>query len=345
MRRKKIFIIGIVIIIFDIGWMKFHHKKLPIQPQAVIVEIEHVKQASIPVSVHAVGTLAAARNVQIAPQTAGQVSEILFQDGLFVKAGTPLIQLNDAEYKAKFASAEANFKLNETTYARMAKLANKGIISRQDISKALADLKESKAAMQESRVMLDKMLLVAPFDGVAGKCLVSPGNYVSTGQGLVSLTDTHHLHVEYTISENYVALMKHGQSITVTASTFPGKSFTGTVSFIAPTINTQDRTISLYAEVPNEDQILVSGLFVNVEQALGEQNNALLIPAKSILATIDGQQVYTVVDGKAHTVTVEIGQRLGENVQIVKGLAVGDSVVTAGQEKIHDGLDVKVKTE
>lgn len=343
MGLKKISITLGVLIVFGLGWMKFHHKSSMLQPEAVVVEIEKVKQTSIPVTVHAVGSLVAAKNVQMAPETAGQVVKIFFQDGMFVKRGTPLIQLNDAEYKAKLDSAEASLTLNETTYQRMAKLANKDIISPQDLTKAFADFKASKAAVQESQVMLDKMLIVAPFDGVVGKSLVSPGDYVSAGQTLVSLTDTHHLHVEYTIPENYVALLKLGQTITVTASTFPGKSFVGHVAYIAPTINTQDRTISLYAEVPNDDQLLVSGLFVNVEQALGEQSNALLIPEKSLIATIDGQQVYTVLDGKAHSVAVTVGQRTASRVQVLQGLLANDFVVTAGQEKIHDGMSVKEK--
>ncbi len=343
MSRKKIFMMLGVLIIFGICWMKLHHAKPSILSEAVVVEIEKVKQANIPVTVHAIGSLVAAKNVQLAPETAGQVEKVLFQDGMFVKQGTPLIQLNSAEYQAKLDSAEASLMLSETTYNRMAKLANKEIISRQDLTKALADFKESKAAAQESRAMLDKMRLVAPFDGVVGKSLVNPGDHVSAGQALVSLTDTHHLHVEYTIPESYVALLKLGQAITVTASTFPGKNFVGHVAYIAPTINTQDRTISLYAEVPNDDQVLVSGLFVNIEQALGEQSNALLIPEKSLIATIDGQQVYTVVDGKAHSVAVTLGQRTAQSVQILQGLQANDVVVTAGQEKIREGVSVKAK--
>jgi membrane fusion protein (multidrug efflux system) len=341
-RRKKYVIAIAAIILIGASWMKFHHKKASFQPDVTMVEVERVKYANIPVKVQAVGALVAAQSVRIAPETAGQVTKILFQDGMFVKKGTPLIQLNDAIYKTKLDSAKADYSLSKTTYGRIAELAKKGIISRQDAEKSLADLKEKKASAEESQAMLDKMLIVAPFDGVVGKSLVSPGNYVSTGQELVTLTDTHHLHVEYNVSENSLAMLKLGQAVKITTSTFPDKEFTGTVAYMAPTINTQDRTISLYAEVPNEDQKLVAGLFVNVEQTLGEQTNALMVPATSLLATIDGQQVYTVTGGKAHAVAVSVGQHTDNNVQILKGLSVGDSVVVAGQQKIHDGADVKV---
>ncbi|MDR3478758.1 MAG: efflux RND transporter periplasmic adaptor subunit [Gammaproteobacteria bacterium] len=344
MKLKKKFVwVGLIALIFCFYVLRHHRDVLNPNQNAVIVEVAKVKQASIPLEAQAIGTLVAAKNVQIAPEITGQVTQILFHDGEFVKQGTPLIQLNNAIYKAKLDSAIADHQLSETTFERIKVLANKGIISRQDLEKVSANLKEKKAAKEESQAMLDKMLLVAPFDGMVGKSLVSPGDYVSAGQALVSLTDTHHLHVEYNISEKYLASLKKGQSIQLTTSAYPGKTFAGEVAFIAPTINTQDRTISIYAEVPNEDEKLTAGLFVNVTHSLGAEDNVLLIPATSLIATIDGHEVMKVVDGKAVTVPVEIGQRTLNNVQILQGLVRDDSVVTAGQQKIHDGVNVTVK--
>jgi membrane fusion protein (multidrug efflux system) len=341
--KKKLVWAGVLAVIFSLSLLKFHHQTPDPNQHAVIVEVAKVKQDNIPLEAQVVGTLVAAQNVQIAPEITGQVSQILFSDGDFVKQGTPLIQLNNAVYKAKFDSAEADHHLSETTFERIKVLANKGIISRQDLEKTAANLKEKKAAKDESQVMLQKMLLVAPFDGMVGKSLVSLGDYVSAGQALVSLTDIHHLHAEYNISEKYLASLKKGQLIKLTTSAYPGKTFMGKVAFIAPTINTQDRTISVYAEVPNEDEKLTAGLFVNVTHSLGTQDNVLLVPATSLIATIDGHEVMTVVDGKAVSVPVEIGQRTLNHVQILRGLAQDDSVITAGQQKIRDGVLVRVK--
>jgi membrane fusion protein, multidrug efflux system len=342
MTRKKI-IIGIVIALGVFIAVKHHHQNAKYQQEVIAVQVEKVKQGNIPLEADAVGTLVAAQNVEIAPETAGQVSQILFQDGSFVKKGTPLIQLDNAVYKSKFDSAMADLNLSQTTFKRMSALAKSGIISRQDMEKAAADLKEKQAAAQESQVMLGKMQLIAPFDGVTGKCMVSPGDYVSVGQALVSLTDTHHLRVEYTIAEKYLSALKLGQEIVMTTSAYPGKRFTGHVAFIAPTINTQNRTISVYAEVPNDNQQLSAGLFVNVKHSLGMVNNVLLVPAMSLVATIDGHQVYKVVNGKAQAMPIEIGQRTLDSVQITNGLALNDDIVVAGQQKIRDGADVIIK--
>ncbi len=341
--KKRLIIVGILAVIA--GYVVFNHYQSSAypHPDATFVKVDKVKQGSIPVEVQSVGTLVAANNIQIAPEIAGTVAKVLFQDGEFVKQGTPLIQLDDAVYQARFASVQADYQLSETTYDRMSILAKKGIISKQDMEKAAADLKEKAAAEQENKVNLNGMLLTAPFDGMVGKSKVSPGDYVSVGQALVSLTNIRHLHVEYNIPEKYLGLIQMGQEISVTATAFPGKVFKGKVAFISPTINTQDRTITLYAEIPNESLTLRSGLFVNVTQSLGADDTALLVPAKSLMATIDGHQVYKVVNGKAQSVPVEIGLRTTDSVQILKGLTANDAVVTEGQEKIRDGADVAVK--
>ena len=324
-------------------WVKHHGGKGNAHPDAMFVEVEKVKSAAIPLSLSAVGTLAAAHNIQIAPETAGQITKVLFQDGKFVTQGTPLIQLNDAIYKAKHDSIQADLNFSRSTYSKIEVLAKRGIISKQDLEKADADLKEKQAAFDESTALLSNMLLVAPFDGVTGKAMVSPGDYVSTGQALVSLTDTHHLRVEYSVAEKYFSLLKSGQTVIITTSALPGKEFKGHVAFISPTVNTENRTVSVYADVPNDNQILSAGLFVTVAQDLGLKDQALLVNPMSLVGTIDGHQIFKVVNGKAQAVTVEVGQRTKDSVEILKGVTEGDTIIVAGQQKIRDGEAVQTK--
>lgn len=319
-----------------------HHSTAPAE-EAVVVDAARVTQGNIPIQAHAIGTLVAANNVQITPEIAGHIEKIFFADGgVFVKKDTPLIQLDSASYQAQAESDKANLLYSQTDYQRKVHLGAQGAISRQAIDQALADLKTKQAAAQQSAVALKKMLLRAPFDGVLGKINVSPGDYVTVGQSLVSLTDIQHLHVEYSVSEMYLPQLKIGQTIYLTAAAYPGKKITGTVSFISPTINTTDRTIALYAEVPNVERALTAGLFVNVVQELGMENQALLVPAASLVPTIDGQQVYKIVNNHVQAVTVTIGQRLQNTVQILSGLQPNDVIVVAGQQKLKEGMLVKI---
>lgn len=344
---KKSIGIGLVLLIlvfFAIHIYKARHASPTFEQEAIIVEVGNVKKGSIPIQEQVVGTLIAARSVQITSEMGGQVATILAHDGEFVEALTPIIQLDDTVSKAKAESSKANLSYSEGNYRRMQLLLKKGAVSQQAVDQALADLKEKKAIEKENRVYAEKMLIRAPFAGVLGKMRVNMGEHISIGQPLVTLTDVKNLRVEFNISEKYLSKLKVGQQVTLKTSAYPDKEFYGKVAFVSPTINTEDRTLSIYADVPNQDQKLAPGLFVNVLHIMGEEKNALLIPSISLMATIDGQQVFKVEKGKAVAVSIKVGQRTLDEVQVIDGLSAGDIVITGGQHKVRDGSSVKVKT-
>lgn len=310
---------------------------------AVWVQASAVKQASLPLEAHAIGTLTA-RSVEITPEVAGHVEKILFTDGSSVKQNTPLIQFDDAVYQAKYSSAKAKLAYSENNFSRMTLLGKQGAISKQAIDQAEADLKEKKADADESAVMVNKMKLNAPFDGMVGKSKVNRGDYVTVGQSVVTLTDTQHLHIEYNVPEKFLPLLKRGQTVSIKTAAYPDKVFTGELAFISPTINTDNRSVSLYAEVPNQTGALAAGMFVNVTQSLGKEEHVLMIPARSLVPILDGEQVYKIVEGKAYAVTVTIGARFKNEVQILQGLSAKDVVITDGQIKVKNAMPVKIKT-
>jgi len=341
--RKKTFLTLFVVVLVGFFVLEHHHNQ-PMMQDKVQVNAEQVKSGNIAIEAHAIGTLTAAKNVEITPETAGQVAKMYFQDGgVFVKQGTPLVQLDDTTYHAKLTSDQANLLYSQMDYKRKVLLGKQGAISQQAIDQALADLKTKEAAVQESQVEVNKMLLIAPFDGVLGKFNISPGDYVTVGQKIVTLTDIMHLRVEYSVSEKYLSQLKLGQTVKITTSAYPQNEFSGAVAFISPTINNEDHTISLYANVPNDQRLLTSGLFVNVTQALGVENNALIVSAASLVPTIDGQQIYKIIKNKVVAVPVVIGERMQNTVQIRSGLSVGDDIVVAGQQKLRDGASVEVE--
>lgn len=313
------------------------------QSEGIWVEAAQVKRGSIPVEVHAVGTLIAENQINITPELPGHIAAILFKDGSFVKKGQALVQLDDRIPKAQLAAAKADFDFSLLTYQRREKLGKKGLWPMQEVDQARADLEEKRALLQEKQATVEKLCLTAPFDGVLGKSAVSLGHYVIPGQALVSLTDVQYLRAEFNVSEKYLSILKLGQTVKISTSAYPNKTFEGKIAYISPTIEAADRTIALYAEVANKEQLLTSGMSVAITQALGVQNNAVIVPSKSILATIEGQQVYKIVNNKAYAVPVLLGQRNEDTVEVLQGLTEKDQIVIAGQHKLHDDMDVKIK--
>lgn len=343
LRNRKFLLVALIAVVGAIFFHRHHDNQFSAEQPAALVNVEKVTQGSIQVEAHAIGTLTAANHIDMTPEVAGQVAKIFFADGgVSVKKGTPILQLDDASYRAQLESDKANLVYSQTDYKRKVLLGKQGAISQQMIDQALADLKTKTANLQQSQVNVSRMLLTAPFDGVLGQFHVSTGDYVSVGQKLVSLTDVQHLRAEYSVSEKYLPELHLGQKIKIMTNAYPGKEFVGTVAFISPTINTDDRTIALYAEVPNDQRMLTAGLYVNVVHELGQKNHALLIPAASLVSTIDGQQIFKVVNNKVQAVSIKIGQRVDNSVEILSGAADGDEVVTAGQEKLKDGMAVQI---
>lgn len=205
-----------------------------------------------------------ARMVEITPELSGHIKAILFTDGAFVKAGAPLVQLDDAVLKAKYAYALAKYRYSLNNYQRIVSLGKQGAVSRQAIDQAEAEWQERKAEAEEAAVMLNKMVLRAPSDGRMSKCKVNVGDYVSFGQGIASLTNTQFLRVEYQLPEQWVGLVKQGQLIKVIAAAYPAKIFYAHVAYISPSIDVNHHTVDLYAELQDRGHMLKPGMQVNV---------------------------------------------------------------------------------
>ena len=342
--KKTTIIISLLVISVSAWWgIKHFTKSKTPESDVVWVQASKVRQQSLNQETNMVGSLSARRQIEITPEFAGHVEKILFTDGAFVTQGTPLIQLDDSVFKTKYESAKAKLTYSEHNFQRMSLLGKKGVVAKQTIDQAEADLKEKRAESQENGVILEKMRLVAPFDGIVGKCKVNLGDYVTIGQSLVTITDVKHLRIDYNVPEKYLSQIKLGQQVKVTTSAYPDKIFHGTVAFISPTINTDNRSISLYADLSNDNNLLKPGMFVNVTQSLDQLQQAVMIPARSLVPILDGEQVYKVIDGKAYASQVTVGKRNADQVQIIQGLTSGDVVITDGQFKLKNGTAVKIK--
>jgi membrane fusion protein (multidrug efflux system) len=343
MKKKLLAVIALAGIAIALVSYKFYHRSAAMNVSAVMVKVSTVEEASIPQEIHAIATLTA-RSVEITPEIAGHVNAVLFQDGAKVAKGDVLVQLDDAVYKTKYESAKARLHLSENNFSRMTQLGKKGIIAQQTIDEVESNLKERKSEQQENEVMLNKMKLTAPFAGVVGRSQVNPGNYVNVGQSIVLLTDTRHLRIEYTVPEKYLPHLKMGQEVKVTTSAYPDKFFVGKLTFISPTINADNRSIALYAEIDNSEDLLAPGMYVDASQSLGTTEHALMVPARSLVPILDGAQVFKVVDGKAFSVDVVIGQRTTEKVQVTQGVSKGDVIITDGQMKVKNGMPVQIQS-
>ena len=314
-------------------------------PPAMPVKAAAAKIAPSVDEVGAVGTLRADEGVTIRPEIAGRVAEIRFNEGQSVARGAVLVRLDQSELGAVLASSRAQLKWEEQKLERAEDLHKKGFISVQGLDDQKTSLARAKAKLAEDEARLAKTEMRASFPGIAGLRQVSEGQYVAAGTDIARLEKIDQLKLDFRIPESFIGKLKAGQPVKVLVDAYPDKAFSGSVYAIEPGVDDQTRTILLRARVANTDLKLRPGMFARVQLQLGVREKAVWIPEAAIVPRGQDTTVFRVIagpdgGGKAEVVRVQTGVRKVGEVEIVKGLAEGDLVVTEGTQKIGPGSPV-----
>lgn len=311
--------------------------------QATIVEVAKPEEKIIPQQIETYANTESIDSIQISAEIAGKIAKISFKPGQFVKANTPLIELDNTLYKNELTLARSNEKLSLLDLARIKTLNAKNLSANQELDNAKAKALEKTSLRQSKEDLVKKTKLTAPFDGVLGEKKISIGEYVSPGQALLAIDAINPIKVRYHLPEATLAYLHVGQEVSLTTEAFSNKTFVGYVSYISPTINTSNHMLTLEATIKNPDRLLLAGLFVHVSQKLNRAEKVLLVPEEALIPTIEGQTVFVIEENKAKAVLVTTGKHLGAKVLIHKGLKATDKIVIRGQHKLKDGALIKAK--
>lgn len=290
----------------------------------------------------AIGSLRADEAVVIRPEVAGRIERIAFEEGQRVRKGALLARLDAAETRALVASSRAQAGLDKQRLERATDLRKKGFISQQALDEAQSNYARSAAKQREDEAKLAKSEIRAPFSGVAGLRQVSEGAYVAAGTDIARLEKIDQLKLDFRVPETYLGSLKSGLAVSVAVDAFPQASFPGKIYAIEPAVDEQTRTVLARARVANPELKLRPGMFARVQLTLGVRENAVWIPEEAIVPRGQDSFVFRIVDGKAELVQVQTGTRKVGEVEIMKGLAAGDLVVTEGTQRLAPGMQVSI---
>jgi membrane fusion protein (multidrug efflux system) len=283
--------------------------------------------------------------VVVKAETDGVVEEQLFEEGQDVAAGAVLLRLKSDEQRARLHEAEANLALAREVYERTKALATRDAISQAKRDEATAQLAVDEARVELARVELAKTEIKAPFAGVLGMRLVSIGDRVTDETPLVQIDAVDRLQVAFAISELGILFTRVGAPVEVRVAPYPGVVFPGEVFFVSPTLDPATRRIIAKAWVPNQDHRLRAGLFATVDMEVGHHDAAIVIPESAVVFDRAGAYVWKIGDGGvASRVPVQVGLRKEGRVEITLGLQPGDTIVTAGTNKVVEGKKVVAAT-
>ena len=315
-------------------------KDAPKGPPAMPVKAVAAKLAPAVEEASAVGTLRADESVVIRPEIAGRVAEIRFAEGQNVARGAMLVKLDQAELAAVVASSRAQLKLEEQRVERSEDLQKKGFISQQALDDQKTTLARARAKLAEDEARLAKTEMRAAFPGVAGLRQVSEGQYVAAGTDIARLEKIDQLKLDFRVPEAFVSRLRPGQTVKSAVDAYPADNFAGAIYAIEPAIDEQTRTVLVRARIANPQLKLRPGMFARVQLLLGQRDKAVWVPEQAIVPKGRDSFVYRVADGKAALVRVELGVRRPGEVEVLKGIAAGELVVTDGTLRLFPGATV-----
>lgn len=319
---------------------------------AMPVEAGPVKVGQNRRDIVAIGSLRSNESVVVRPELAGRVVEIGFAEGQRVRKGQVVVRFESSIERAELAQAQASLALSKANFERAEELLKRGAGTQRTLDEARWKLRNDEAAITLVQARLEKLVINAPFDGVAGLRRVSLGDFVNVGADIVNLEMIDPLKVDFRVPEIFLSAVRNGQPIEVGVDAYPELRFPGEVYAIDPQIDTAGRSIVIRARITNPDDKLRPGLFARVTLTLAVRENAVFIPEESlipvgnqhfVLKLIDPPAGATVPQGAkmAKNTLVKLGDRRKGEVEIVEGLAPGDIVVTAGVLKVRDGMPVQ----
>ncbi len=318
----------------------------------------------------AVGTLRATRGADLATDVAGVVEAIHFESGTDVKRGELLAELRAGDDVGKLESLQANATLAKLTYDRAHAQFDAQAISQAELDNAEANLKSADAQVVEQQAVVDKKRIRAPFAGHLGIRNVDPGQYVAAGTKIVTLQTLDPIFVDFSLPQQDLAHLRVGQHVEAKSDTYPTMNFSGTLTAIDPKVDVDTRNVQVRATLRNPQRKLLPGMFVNVSVDVGKPKLYITLPLTAIAYNPYGSTAYIVVkadssDTKssgeksgatknsatndksaeglvAKQVFVTTGPTRGDQVTILKGIAVGDEVVTSGQLKLKHNSPVLI---
>lgn len=295
--------------------------------------------------VQAIGTLRAARGVDVTSEVTGIVRSIEFRSGKRVKKGDLLITLNDDSEQADLASLMAEANLAQQNVERDKAQYKIKAVSQVVVETSLATLRSKKAQIDAQKARIAKKNIRAPFSGKLGITTVNPGQYINPGDKIVTLQALDPIFVDFNLPEQYFAKLKIGDSVVLKSSAYPNQKFSGAISAIDPKVDPATRNIQVEAKLRNIDDKLIPGMFTEVEIILGEAQPFLTLPQTAISFNPYGEIAFVIRNNIATQTFVKVGERRGDQVAVLEGIKVGDLVVTSGQLKLKNGSKVTINNK
>lgn len=304
----------------------------------------------------AVGSVVAERGVAVSNDAPGVVTRIRFDSGDAVRPGQVLVELDTSVERAQLASAEARLALARQNLKRTRTLFESSTVTQAKVETDESQLKTAETDVDALKAQIERKVVRAAFAGRLGLRQVNLGQYLSPGTTLTTLESLDSVFVDFTLPQQALPHVEAGLPVRVVAAGKTPLEATGAVVAIEPSVNATTRTMKVRASVPNPDQRLRPGMFVDVAVVLPDRGNIVAIPQTAVVHASYGDSVFVAEPLKeadkgalggpnvksARQQFVRLGEARGDFVAVVDGIKAGEEVVTAGAFKLRNGAKIAI---
>lgn len=313
------------------------------------VEVARVELAQLVDDTRAVGSLRSRRGVVLRPEISGRITRLNFTDGQRVRKGQVLVQLDDQLPQAQVQQSQAELSIALANQKRNQELVAQNFISQRSLDESAANLQVAQAKLTLAKATAARLKIIAPFDGIVGIRQVNVGDYLKDGADIVNIEDIDAIYVDFRLPERFQAKVRRGQVALLDIDALPGHAYTAQIQAIDPLIDANGRSVGIRGCIDNRALQLRPGMFARVNTVFGVRENASIIPEEALIPQGSKQFVIKLLDGPGkdaritQRVEVKVGLRSPGKVEILQGLAPGDTVVRTGQQRVQkDGTVVTV---
>jgi membrane fusion protein (multidrug efflux system) len=356
-KRMIVMLAGMATFLVAIGAVKVRQIQAAVanaasfQPPPEAVTTLVAREEQFPSTLKTIGSVAAVQGVMVSADLPGIVSEITFESGTSVQAGALLVRLDTRQEQAQLAAAEAQRELARLNLDRIGDLLPKGVISRAEYDRVLAEHKQAVARAGEIRATIERKQIRAPFSGMLGIRQVSLGQYLTGGSPVVQLQSLSPMYVNFAVPQQQVGPLRIGGEVRVTAEGMAGPALIGRITALDSVVDEATRNIHIQSTFANPDGRLRPGMFVETLVNVGAPEVVVALPASAITYAPYGDSVFIVENVKGpkgetfrgvRQQFVKLGTTRGDQVAVVSGVKAGEEVVSSGVFKLRNGGAVQV---
>jgi len=308
---------------------------------AVPVEATAVVRRTISAFIETNGTLEAENEVDVVARTSGPIVQLEAEETMRVRAGDLLARIDPQETESQLEISRVALEESRTAFERAERLLADELLSQEAFEDAKAAYDSARAQFDGNQIQLSYTEIRAPFDGQIIRRYIKFAQNVGVGEQLFRISDFDPLLCPIQVPERNIPQLEKGQRAYLEVEAWPDERFDARVLRISPVVDAATGTVRLTLKVSTRGK-LRPGMFASVYLETDTHQDALVIPRKALAIESIGDTVYVVGDGVAIRREVELGFREGDSVEILAGLAVGEMVVSVGQDGLSDGTPIKV---